>query len=403
MQQGVSSVMKTLNKLFWKKSDSLRIIAAAIGTGIGIFVLLISVQFASVITNVFSQSRGKGEALYLVMSKNVSLFSNTLGNSANTFTEREIEQIKNEDFALDAGSVISNSFQLLARIEVPGAALSTEMFFEAVPDRFLDIIPDSWQWEPGDPHVPILLSREFLALYNFGYSPASGMPPLTEGAIGLVPVYIYLGYPSEDRKFTARIAGFTDRYSSILVPFSFLEWANSNYGSGNSDPSRIVVKADPKADKVIRQYLFDHGLQTNQDRLKIGEIASALFAGSLIISVFGAAILFMSLMLLAVTIQSALTQNRGQLLLLLQLGYNRKQLVKDISPGILAIIGSALVLFSIGGIILNLVLQKMIGTYIEGISISVAWPVILLIIAFIAGIPGLIIGLIYRELKKTEK
>lgn len=46
--------------------------------------------------------------------------------------------------------------------------LNTEMFFEAVPDSFVDASAADWQYKPGDEEVPVILPRTYIALYNFG-------------------------------------------------------------------------------------------------------------------------------------------------------------------------------------------------------------------------------------------
>jgi hypothetical protein len=393
---------RIFNRLFWKPRDSIRLIIASIGTGIGLFVMLVSLQFAAQINSMFNYSRAKGEALYLVLSKQVKLIGNTLENKSASFSDDEIGDLAQRDFTLDMDRVLTNEFPLIAAVDTSGGVISTEMFFESVPDRFLDFELDKWNWDESSQIVPVAVSREFLALYNFGYAPSRGMPQLTEGTIGVVPIAARIGSYPNTRDLQLRVVAFSDRYSSILVPYNFLEWANTNFGDSETITSRLIVKADPKAEKIINEYLNFRGIQTNKDRLKIGSVASTLFSATLIISVFGIAIVIMAVLLLGVTIQAALNQNRDRLILLMQLGYNRRQLIKSIAPGILTILTSSLLFFNIGGVILNNFLQDLIGTYVSGVGTGIALPVVVLLLLSVLGLPALVLALLRSELVRVE-
>lgn len=48
------------------------------------------------------------------------------------------------------------------------APLNTEMFFEAVPDSFVDAQASDWKYTAGEEEVPVILPRTYIALYNFG-------------------------------------------------------------------------------------------------------------------------------------------------------------------------------------------------------------------------------------------
>ncbi|MBN1648455.1 MAG: hypothetical protein JW874_10505, partial [Spirochaetales bacterium] len=311
-------------------------------------------------------------------------------------------ELAGQDFTIDLDPVLSNNFPVMAAVDTSFGVISSEMFFEAVPDRFLDINMDQWHWDENSPFVPVAVSREFLALYNFGYAPSRGMPQFTEGTFSLIPIDCRIGSYPDLLRLQLKVIDFSDRFSSIMVPYSFLEWANNKYGHGKNTISRLIIKADPKAEKLINSYMEYRGLQTNRDRLKIGSIASTLFSATLIISVFGIAIVVMAVLLLSVTIQAALTQNRDKLVLLLQLGYDRRQLIGSIAPGILIILVSSLVLFNVTGLMLNRYLQGLIGTYIAGISTGIALPVLALVLLSVVGLPALVLFLLRVELVRVE-
>ena len=44
--------------------------------------------------------------------------------------------------------------------------MSTDMFFESVPDEFVDVKLDKWSFNPASDIVPIIIPRNYLNLYN---------------------------------------------------------------------------------------------------------------------------------------------------------------------------------------------------------------------------------------------
>ena len=47
-----------------------------------------------------------------------------------------------------------------------GIHLSTAMFFESVPDEFVDIKLDKWHFDEATHTIPIIIPRNYLNLYN---------------------------------------------------------------------------------------------------------------------------------------------------------------------------------------------------------------------------------------------
>ena len=48
--------------------------------------------------------------------------------------------------------------------------MSTDMFFESVPDGFVDVNLDKWVFNENEPVIPIIIPRNYLNLYNFGFA-----------------------------------------------------------------------------------------------------------------------------------------------------------------------------------------------------------------------------------------
>ena len=140
---------------------------------------------------------------------------NTLG-ARSTFTDEEIEDLRSQDFIEAVGVFVSNQFKVNASSQMLG--FYTELFFESVPDEFIDVSNSRWQWSKGDPEIPVILSRDYLALYNFGFAPSQGLPQFTPNTISKVSMDVNISGNGLRKTFQGRIIGFSDRINSILVP-----------------------------------------------------------------------------------------------------------------------------------------------------------------------------------------
>ena len=70
------------------------------------------------------------------------------------------------------------------------ANFSTEMFFESVPDKFIDVKSNKWVYTQGDSRIPIILPRNYLDLYNFGFAQSKNLPKLSESLLGMLTLRI---------------------------------------------------------------------------------------------------------------------------------------------------------------------------------------------------------------------
>ena len=51
-------------------------------------------------------------------------------------------------------------------MENVGLHMSTAMFFESVPDEYVDVNLDKWEFDEYERVVPIIIPRNYLNLYN---------------------------------------------------------------------------------------------------------------------------------------------------------------------------------------------------------------------------------------------
>ena len=112
-----------------------------------------------------------------------------------------------------------------------GIHLSTDMFFESVPDEFVDIKLDKWHFDEETHTIPIIIPRNYLNLYNFGFAQSRSLPKLSEGLMGLIQMDIMMRGNGRVEQYKGNIVGFSNRLNTILVPQSFMNWANHLFPS----------------------------------------------------------------------------------------------------------------------------------------------------------------------------
>ncbi len=79
-------------------------------------------------------------------------------------------------------------------------------------------------------------------MYNV-FAPAQDLPQLSESSIGAVNIIVECYGPAGVQNFTGHIVAVSDRINSVLVPESFLQWANKKFGNAENVPaSRVFLK-----------------------------------------------------------------------------------------------------------------------------------------------------------------
>ncbi|MEM7101842.1 MAG: hypothetical protein AAF502_01850 [Bacteroidota bacterium] len=325
-----------LNEILWKKLDKKLLIGAGLGTFAGLLLLLFALQtfldFRSIINGDSSNA-----ANFVLINKKVNLL-NTLG-AKSTFSETEITELADQPFVREIGKFTSNQFKVSASSSTLG--FYTELFFEAVPDNFLDFDAKDFQWQKGQREIPIVMSRDYLALYNFGFAPSHGLPQFTQSTIRRVSFTITVSGNGISRQFKGRIVGFSDRINSIIVPQPFMDWANQQFsGSKNSATARLIIDCTNPASKEVTAYFNSNGYEVSRGKL-IGEgiqVAVQIIFG--IIAFLGVIILLLSLLVFLLNFQLIIASSKDSIILLLELGYHPAKIIKTLNRQVMIWLGA---------------------------------------------------------------
>lgn len=322
--------MKLIWKLLRENISKPQLIGFTITSLIGMSIVLLAFQFYFDINPVFS---GKDKLLkedYLTITKKVGILGG-LSSKATGFSQSEIDDLKNQPFIRHVGAFTPSQFNVFGGFNSQklGIAFNTEMFFESVPDEFIDVTSDSWRFSPVDNTVPIILPKNYLDLYNFGFAGASSMPQVSEQLIGLINLDIILSAKNGSRRqMKGRIVGFSNRINSILVPETFMAWANQQFGGGSSQPSRLIVEVSNIADPNLSGYFKDRGFEISGDNTTASRISFFLkIIIGIVISV-GVVICILSFFILILSIYLLLEKNMSKLRILRLIGYSKSTVVK---------------------------------------------------------------------------
>lgn len=321
---------KMILKIFWKVTRIPTLVLSAMGFCMGLCMVLLGLRVYQSVFGSFSAQLEQSD--FVVLSKDVA-FLNTLLNSKSVLEPAEVEALQKQPFVQKLGFFTPNHYKVWAKVTAgSGLAFATELFFESVPDEFVDNRPSSFRWDdPTDP-VPIMVSEDFINLYNYGYAVSSGLPQVSKGTVALIPLEIELSGPGGKRVFTGKIVGYSERISSVLVPLDFMHWANKNIGqfSGTDKPARLIVKTNKKYAGGMDSYLDANGLLVNSDKLGTAKLSAW---GKIVVDILvllGIGFVIFSFVIVLLNFSLIITEAKAEITLLLQLGYDVLAIAKHL-------------------------------------------------------------------------
>ena len=285
---------------------------------IGMTVIIGGVQLYCDIKPVMSgESRLIGSD-YLIVTRPVE----RVGSGGKRFSADDISDFQAQEFVTKVGAFSASQYEVYGSILFGGKRLSTMLFFESVPDDFLDIQPKEWVYRNGDITIPIILPRNYLNLYNFGFSSTQQLPQITEDVIKRVELGISLRGNGRIEDYMGRVVGFSDRINTILVPDQFMMWANERYGDGgDEDATRLIIEVNNPADPELNAYIEAHGYEIENKPAESSKAMQIVKVCVVIIVCIGMVFSLLSLIILTLSIYLLLQKNISKLENLVLIGY----------------------------------------------------------------------------------
>ena len=297
---------RLVNKLLRRHVNAWQLAGFVLANLCGMAIVLTAVQFFSDLQPLLTGNDSFMRPGHIVVTKRVSTVGTFTGASP-AFDDDEIDDLGEQPFVENIGRYTPAMFSVFATIGGGNLPMkfSTDMFFEAVPDEFLDVDLEKWTYDPETPDVPIILPRTYLNLYNFGFAGSQGLPTVSEELVGVITINLRLTGSTVLLK-TGHVVGFSRRLNTILVPQAFMDDMNSQLAPGRQpQPSRLIVGVKNPADERIAAYLEEKGYDTEAADADASRavslmriITSVVLAVGLIISVLAFYVLLLSIFLL---------------------------------------------------------------------------------------------------------
>ena len=350
-----------LKKIIKTSAGRTRFIMAFVGLSVALLLILSAIQIQANYNDLLQgKTNQDSTANFLVINKVVN--NNTL--NATTLSDETLKDLQQQPFIESVGNISPGRFKASIESLIPAFPFYTDIAFESVGDDFIDVNSKDWQWNEDADFIPMIIPNMFLDIYNFQFSVSQGYPQITPDALKMLSfkVNLYNSY-GVAQSYRGRIVGFSDRISSVLVPQSFMNWANQKLGNQQSSkPSRVVIRTKDPGNPALVNYLQQKGLTTDADKTRFSKYRKIVEVVVNVSWVTGAIMLLFALLVFTLFIQLTIASCKDEIQLLITLGASPKQLskflMKQFFPPNIIIIGFTLLVISIIQYLLSAFLQK---------------------------------------------
>lgn len=370
----------------------------------GMLIVLLGYQFYRDVTPVFTAEDSFMKADYMILNKKIGM-GGTLSGRSNSFSQDEVEDLEGQPFAEKVGAFTSTEYKVDAHMGVQGTnVLNSELFFESIPDAFIDMPKKDWTYKPGSKEVPIILPRTYITMYNFGFAQSHSLPKISDGLMGMIDFSIFIQGNGHKDAYKGKVIGFSSRLSSILVPQAFMEWSNAYYApDSHTDPTRLILQAENPADEQVTKYLDQNGYEAENSNMNAEKTTYFLRMMVSMVMVVGLIISILSFYILMLSIYLLVQKNSDKLENLLLIGYRPSQVAR---PYQLLTISLNFAVLLMAWVVLHFVRDYYMGvieTLFPNIDTTAMLPAIILGVALFILVSIFNIIAIHRKIVKIWK
>lgn len=353
----MSERIRLLFKLLRQNISLWQTVGFVIANLIGGAIVLVGMQAYQDFDRFVKKENGLLSEGYVVVTKPVNTLStiSSLVGVKPVFRTNEIEELRQHPNVSDVGVFSSANFRIRGSFSLGDLGISTDLFMESVPDRFIDVkfkSPSEWHASVDGNFVPVIIPRKYLNIYNYGYAATKGLPQLAEGLTSAFPIVMNVAGNGQRQSYNARIVGYTDRLNTILVPDSFLKEANGRFAStSNEAPSRLIVTVSSgKGKNDFLDFLAQKGyrIEGDTESLKLQTLVNGILW---VVIGIGGIVSVLAFSLLLISILLLIEKNKEKFINLYSMGYSIPQIARPYTmlvamvDGIVWFIAIALVSF----------------------------------------------------------
>ena len=316
-----------LRKLQRKTLIPAQIIGYALTLLVGVAIVILVVQLYFDIKPLLTQQTDVFKSHAVTVSKPVTFFK-TFDKSKLGFSEEELEDLERQEFVKKTAKFTSASFHISASINLgPQGSMYTELFFESVPDEYLDVTSDKWEWDTDARFLPVIIPEDYLNLYNFGFAESQSLPVISPSTIEQISFNIHIEGNGKHRDDKSNIVGFSNKINTILVPDNFLQWANREYGKPEKqNVTRLLVEFTDASDERIPAYFERHGYDIKENELQSSKLMFLFKIALTFVFSVAAIIIILSRAFIVMSMNLIVQKNRNLFVNLYNIGYSPRQM-----------------------------------------------------------------------------
>ncbi|MDD2564021.1 MAG: hypothetical protein PHU27_07395 [Salinivirgaceae bacterium] len=307
------------------KIPSFNKIVTTLGGWVGFTVLTVSIWvFASAY---LSEYNNQDNTQHNTIFKKSSLFS-TFKQDLNTFSETEVKQITNELNLINHGVFNSSTFRVVGSVELPRMGkIATDLFFESLPNELLDI---PFPKDLAENTIPIIIPKNYLNLYNLGFSRSQGLPQVSPAIIKTLVFNLDLYGNNKHLQYKGKIAGFTTRYNTLLIPEKTLEILNQELSpTKKTNPVKIAIHYSQNQESAIYKTLDKRNIEIEENNSYFSYLQKTGTILLISISLLSFLIITLSGLLIISNMNSAIEKESTYISRCYEMGYHPKQLMRQ--------------------------------------------------------------------------
>jgi hypothetical protein len=314
-----------MGKILHSRKGRMRAWMGTLGLGIAALLLLVAVQMQADFSELLQGKQNKDtNTQYLVINRQLN--NNNLNSGG--LREEELAALKKLPEVSAVGIIQPGYFKASLSSTSDRFPFYTDVSFETVSSDFLDEIPEHWSWQEKDEYVPIIVPSLYLDLYNFQFALAQQLPQLTPEVVKMIFFNIRIQGPNGEVVLKGKVAGFSDRIQSMLVPQEFMQWCNTRFAQGEKrNPSRILLKTKDATSPVLNQFLEKNQLQADKEKTRFSKYREIVNWIAGISGLSGLLMLVFAALVLSLFIQLNIVSKQDEIRLLIQLGASPQQMI----------------------------------------------------------------------------